>query len=294
MQIEEFINIVEQKLTKRLNHGEKLIVDSCLKNNGVHLTGLQLLRQDEIASPVVYMEPFYKSYLDDNSKEDYIIDSIYRILMESSGRIVGQRAIERFGKWKNAKKYVYAKIINRVWNKELLQNVPHRNMMDLSIVYYVRVTDLDNEQLGSIMINNQHISIWGVDESELYDSAVKNLESDGAKIVNITDILGDKIKKQKPDGFKMYIVTNSSKIFGASELLNKSALRQVADMFNDNVTIIPSSINELIVIPCSWMNCSEIVEAVEFINGNFVKQEEVLSNHVYIYDRNDEVVSIAA
>lgn len=294
MQIEEFINFVEQKLTKRLNHGEKLIVDSYLKNNGVHLTSLQLLRQDEIASPVVYMEPFYKSYLDDNSKEDYIIDSIYRILMESSGRIVGQRAIERFGKWKNAKKYVYAKIINSVWNKELLQNVPHRNMMDLSIVYYVRVTDLDNEQLGSIMINNQHISIWGVDESELYDSAVKNLESDGAKIVNITDILEDKIKKQKPDGFKMYIVTNSSKIFGASELLNKSALRQVADMFNDNVTIIPSSINELIVIPCSWMNCSEIVEAVEFINGNFVKQEEVLSNHVYIYDRNDEVVSIAA
>lgn len=294
MQIEEFINIVKQKITERLNKGEKLIVDSCLKNNGVHLNGLQLLRQDEMVSPVVYMEPFYNSYLDDNSKEDYIIDSIYRILMESSGRIVGQRALERFDKWENAKKYVYAKIINRDLNKELLQNVPHRDMMDLSIVYYVRITDQDNDQLGSIIINNQHISIWGAEEAELYDSSVKNLEADGAKLVNITDILGDKIKNQKPDGFEMYIVTNSTKIFGASELLNKRVFRNIADMFNDNVTIIPSSINELIVIPYSWMKCSKIVDMVDYVNRNFVKQEEVLSNHVYIYDRNDEVVSIAA
>lgn len=57
-------------------------------------------------------------------------------------------------------------MVNREWNTELLATVPHTEVLDLAIVYYVTI-HMDSEGAGSILIKNDHLNIWGIDKDEL-------------------------------------------------------------------------------------------------------------------------------
>ena len=50
--------------------------------------------------------------------------------------------------------------------------------------------------------------------------------------------------------------------------------------------ILPSSVHEVIIVPYSEIYvCSKLDEMVREINSTQVEEEDVLSNHVYLYDR---------
>jgi hypothetical protein len=92
-----------------------------------------------------------------------------------------------------------------------------------------------------------------------------------------------------PD-FNMYILTNKLKIHGAVSLIYPKLLKRIADFLDDNLIIIPSSIHELLIIPESSIkteySMEDLGEMITEMNETQLTDDEILSDHAYLYERN--------
>jgi hypothetical protein len=214
--------------------------------------------------------------------------------------------IEYFMQWDNVKGKVYSKLINAGMNRELLDLVPHRVVMDLAEVYYVKCEHIDELNTGGIIqIYNEHSRQWGVSEDDLNRTAHENMEQDNMLCRSISDIIKEILgigsnDDNSEDNYlesglqKMYVITNSGKKYGASELLRTDIFCDIADKLHDDIIILPSSINEIIIIPAGLGRVEELAELVKEVNDTEVELDEILSYHVYRYDRATKDLSIAA
>lgn len=86
---------------------------------------------------------------------------------------------------------------------------------------------------------------------------------------------------------KMFVISNKSRFRGASAVLNKKVMKAFANLVNTKkIMILPSSIHEMILIPChdceyDIESCSEIVKLV---NENEVELTEQLTDRAYIIE----------
>lgn len=91
----------------------------------------------------------------------------------------------------------------------------------------------------------------------------------------------------------MYILTNKSKLFGAGVILYKPILKMIAQKLDDDVYILPSSIHEVILMPKRLVTDEkELKQIVVDTNENVVAVEEVLSDSVYLYNRDEDEICI--
>jgi len=85
----------------------------------------------------------------------------------------------------------------------------------------------------------------------------------------------------------MYVLTNDTKVNGASEILRDDIRQEIADKIGD-FFVLPSSIHETLIIPKSaGMDRKELEQMVQKVNQTQVLPEERLSDHVYEYDAKE-------
>ena len=85
---------------------------------------------------------------------------------------------------------------------------------------------------------------------------------------------------------EMYVLSNSRNDYGASVVAYEGVLEEIGRNWNRDFVILPSSIHEVILCPIrEEMNVHDLVEMVKEINETEVREEEVLSDHVYWYER---------
>lgn len=93
----------------------------------------------------------------------------------------------------------------------------------------------------------------------------------------------------------MYILTNHRRCFGAAEILDKKTLRTIADQIGDRFIVLPSSVHETIVLPPKEeAEYRRLADMVREVNDTQVDVEERLSDHVYVYSRDEEMLKIVA
>ena len=91
----------------------------------------------------------------------------------------------------------------------------------------------------------------------------------------------------------MYVLTNERKVNGATTILYSNKIKEISELHQQDVAIIPSSIHEVILMPVeSREEASQLHELVESVNEEHVIREEVLSDNVYIYDRQNEKIEV--
>ena len=65
-----------------------------------------------------------------------------------------------------------------------------------------------------------------------------------------------------------------------------AGIEMIGQILKKDYYILPSSVHEVIIVPYSEIYvCSKLDEMVREINSTQVEEEDVLSNHVYLYDR---------
>lgn len=84
----------------------------------------------------------------------------------------------------------------------------------------------------------------------------------------------------------MYVVSNKSRTEGASCMLYPKLIEDFAEALGENIYIIPSSINELILLPAINDNAGIYFKnSIKEANDANKKPEEILSYSLYYYDR---------
>lgn len=91
----------------------------------------------------------------------------------------------------------------------------------------------------------------------------------------------------------MYVLTNASRNMGAGCILYPDMLQACAEKVGKEFYLLPSSIHEMILIPCDKVDDpKELICMVRDINHTAVFASDRLSDHIYKYDREKNVLSM--
>ena len=206
-------------------------------------------------------------------------------------------------KWENIKEKLVIQVINTLNNQDMLKNVPHREFLDLSIVYRYLITG-EKHQVQSILLSNKMAEYLNVSEEELYESAkeqtkklmpvtIETAEDIVTQLLQLEDEEEELFFKSCSGELKpMYIISNEFKKWGSNSIINEELLETTANAFNDNFYIIPSSIHEIMVLPKSSSDVDTISQTIRETNDTFLSKDLLLSYSLYYYDRHTKRVSI--
>lgn len=171
-------------------------------------------------------------------------------------------------------------LISTEKNGHLLNHCPHREILDMAVIYRQVVFLADGSFNGSI-VTNQQLNSLDITEEELHSLALANTER-----MFPVDI--------HPLDEKIYLVTNQCKAHGAATMLYEGLLAEIAEKFQDDLYIIPSSIHEIILIGITGENADRMRALVVDANRDMVKKPVILTDTIYQYRRNEKDLIVAS
>lgn len=201
---------------------------------------------------------------------------------------------------------IHFELINTEKNKELLEYIPHRKMLDLSIVYRVTLASDSNGSYG-FLVKNGFLEDAGITEEEAFLAAEKNTRDIlgiNARPMNnvIKSILNTVGSMPHPyetydmdldNQLPMWVIGGNGLPGGAAGMLYADILEDLAEKMSGSIYLIPSSVCEIIVIPTFIMPAGEAKEMLLNANIECIPEEEFLSDSLYIYDMKDGRIRIA-
>ena len=291
MMYELFIEKVVEAVKNEVGTGFDVTVNKVTKNNNLVLDGLVIKATTSNIAPTIYLNSYFDKFSDGVMDLDDVVESIIDTYSRHNSVTFDVSTFTDFDAVKNRICY---KLVNTASNKNLLKDVPNRQLFDLSVVYYVMVA-VEDDATGSILIHNNHLSFWDVTEDDLYKEATINTEKLlPAGIKSMFDTLSEMVDMEdlpNTDDF-MYVLTNKEKLQGASTILYPDVLSTFADRKNANLWLLPSSIHEwIIVCDDGNMNRETLSEMIQEVNSTQLAVDEILSDHPYYYNRTTKVLS---
>ena len=277
--LEEFTERVSQSLKETFEDEREIRISKVKKNNGIELMGITCIKGTCNISPTLYMENFYDYYKCGNDFEE-VMEKIKSTIKRAE--LNKNVDLSYFKDYEKVKDRIVYKLVNKSKNEKLLNEIPHVEYLDLSIIFYYM---LDSKQFpdASILIYNTHLKMWNVNTDTIYEDAKKNTQFLLEPVItNMADIMKEMILNNIKDRYKdqeiiaeaekagksreewiedmandmsllfgtnefeipMLVLTNNKKQYGASCILYKEILDDIAGKEDTNFYIIPSSIHE--------------------------------------------------
>lgn len=303
-----FTKELKQIVKKKIGDQYQVSIGQVLKNNGLTKDSILIKEAEASTSPNIYLDYFYERYCECESLDeisDEIIKSYYEAISQKPEDMINDFNFE------NYKQKIFFRIVHFESNKTLLNTIPHIPFLDLAITFHCMVSDYSME-IQFFTVSNLLMETWGITVNELYQIALDNTQqlfpahiaslehitqqllwrnNSYQTILNNTDFeselsnLPDKVELQ------MLVLTNQFGLNGAAVILYPNLLTRLAEKLQANLYLLPSSIHEFIVLPEDCNLYLELSKMVFEVNTHEVSRDEILSNHVYFYDWEKNVLT---
>lgn len=295
MDYRTFAGAVEQQMNQRMTGGVRAELYTAEKNNGIERTGVMIETPGINISPTIYLEEYYQKYKN-GTKMEKIVDEI--LLFYENIRQEKSWDCEKILNYEGVRSRIVFKLINTAKNRHFLSTVPHIPFMDLSAVFYVLIEATD-EGTAVMTVNRRHMEQWKVETDTLWADSVRNsrrllpaefftmnyalkemLGASGENGETENLLAGNTTSR---DG--MYILSNKSRSYGAACIAYPHILEMIGGILRSDYYILPSSVHEVVIVPCcEKINAAELDPMIREINITQVDDEEVLSDHAYLYE----------
>ena len=298
MEYKNFVEYIKENAAYIAGEGGKIAINHVIKNNGREMDGLVIMEKDRDIAPTIYLDSFYEMYIQGENIEKIIrqIEIIYR---ENRDNITFDvNILKNFDTIKD--KIVY-KIVNHKSNEKLLEQVPHKRILDLAVVFYCLLDNCGGKSATALIYNN-NLKNWNVTVDDVYKAALKNtpdlLHSRISSMSALFDKCGVSVDGKEVDlkdyvSSDMYVLTNETKINGAACILYDNVLYDFAQKLGKDLYILPSSIHEVILLPkLPIFEKNELINMVREVNTEGVAADEILSDNVYEYNRNERLITM--
>jgi len=211
-----------------------------------------------------------------------------------------------FLEYVNVKNNIVYKLINTERNRELLEDIPYIEFLDLSIVFQYLISKKESH-LETLLIHNVHTKLWGVTVEELYRAAEENTQKLlPHELRNMADVMEEIMKEEDAEEFNhgdcmaelestkpLYVLTNKKGIDGAVSMIYPGLLKDFADRIGSGFYIIPSSVHEVLLLPSENTEDREnLKDMVKEINDTQMEAEEILSYSMYWFDKSKGKICI--
>lgn len=298
---EEFVTQVKYGLESVLRNRYGGADISVVTNRKVNCERVGLvcnILNEQRISPTIYMESLYNVYLERGDIDECIAratEALTEAMQECSNL---RKKIDCFA---DAKDKIIFQLVHTEQNKELLKTMPHREFMDMSIIYRC-VFDISDGGMLSAPISHSYAGMLGLNEEELYQLAYENtryimkptvrtmeqvIEGLEEALCMKREIMGEETMEQRPP---LYVITNSQKTWGAASVLYKEKLLSLAEKLESDLYLIPSSVHEMIITKAE-QDMLEVVESTLYEVNQSISIEDRLSNEIYLYDRKNNSIT---
>lgn len=298
MEYKEFVEYIKMNAGYIAGEGGNITINHVIKNNGCEMDGLVIMEKGKDIAPTIYLDSFYELYTNGENIKN-IIRQIEVIYEQNKNNVTFDvNILKHFDTIKD--KIVY-KVVNYRSNEKLLEQVQHKRILDLAVVFYCL---LDNEygRSATALIYNNNLKNWNVTIDDVYKAALKNtpdlLHSKISSMAALFEKCGVNVDGEEVDlkdyvPSDMYVLTNESKLNGAACILYENVLYDFAQKLGADLYILPSSVHEVILLPkLSMFEKDELVNMVKEVNTEGVAADEVLSDHVYEYNRTERLITM--
>lgn len=285
MEFNVFVENIVDLLQQKMGHEYNISVTRVTKNNDIELTGVILMKASDNISPTIYLEGLYAEYQDGTAMEELVekVIAFYEEKMPADGL-----DMDFFQDFELVKDRIFYKLVSFEKNTRLLEKIPYYKWNDLALIFYYA---MEEEKIGraSITIHQHHLEMWEQSLDTLYTVARENMKKHMPELlVSMKDLLeemaGLHLGEDMP--LPMYVLTNQDKVYGAAAMLYSEQMKELAEKWQSDLLILPSSIHEVLILPDDGQNeYSFYRQMVEEVNTTQVEPEEVLSYSLYRYCR---------
>ncbi len=322
MNFQEFCTWIAEQLQTYYGEGAQIELRQFRKNNGCMLTGLVIMEPKANVMPTIFLEEYFSIYENGIPPEE-VLERIIGVY--EANKIDESVDFSYFRDYEKVRERIVCKLIGREENEELLKEIPWAPVLDLALVFYYILPD-NAFAKGTILIRKSHLEAWKIEQEQLLEQAKANTERLNPPLLQDMETIlrewlcpaqtennpafieeaekaeeEEQEQKQMPAEDEtelckpkaaMHVLTNQERVFGAVCILYDGLLRKLAESWDSDIFILPSSVHECILLPeKEGFIQKELVEMVCQVNKTQLKQEERLSNKVYYYSRSrDEIL----
>lgn len=301
--MEKFIKVIKRVAGSRLGDLSAVEEATLVKNNELVHQGTEVLVHGNRIHRSVYLDYFYKVFAHEGDLRR-CLGKMIRVDVKLEEIADGESMLGDLSDWEKIRSKVYCRIINRVRNLKLLQESPHKDYLDLAVIYQLEIRDR-RSYIYSIRITEKLLEKMGISVDVLHEQAVANMKK---KFPCKTELLEDVLLNQTAFdrehiqngdqlNLPVYMMQNRLEADGATVLLDKEPFEQLADQLKANLIIFPTSIHEVMsvseaLVPVPIPDMKTLLMQVN--TGGYIRGDEQLSPHIYRYDRKKEALEIAA
>lgn len=307
MEYKDFVEQVKEQIREFLSEkfaDADISVNQVIKNNDCVLDGLIIKTEESNISPTIYLNPYFEQ-ITNGAEFDSVLSQIAATYEKHY--IDHDMDVSAVTDYERVKDKIICKLINAENNAQFLQDKPYTQIEDLAAIYQILMNQ-NEEGTATITISDNLMERYGISLKELHEQALTNMEllqpfsfksmnetmlemfatdlaqEYGIDMEQARDMTAQMIP-EIPD--TMYILSNESKVNGASQILRDDVRQEIADKIGD-FYVLPSSLHETLIIPKSaGMDRKELEQMVQEVNQTQVLPEERLSDHVYEYDAKE-------
>lgn len=294
--VEKLVKAVEKRMAPK---GYAVSLAENKKNNVGIKPGIIIRRQGDSTGMVVYVDGYVSDIEVGILGVDNVVDKIAEHIEDEEVATGYSEAVD-FAKMLRSKESILENVryllVNKKWNEAELDSYPHKDYLDLAVLYEAR----NKNASMSVKITNDIMQNFGITLEELDEAADNNRDS-----YVVQDMFGmmvsmmpfgeeeiEEMRKAQANGPQMYVLTNVQKVKGASALLYPELIEDVARKENSDLIVIPSSIHEILMVKASGMDKDDISQIVQEVNSQHVDEQERLSDHAYFYKRGSLQITL--
>lgn len=269
-------------------------------NNGTYRSKFYFMKPGEGIPVWMDIWPFFELYHRTGSLESAMKELV-------SAAVDGIKAarktpVDDMGCFENMKNYLEPVLINTKANLQMLQDIPHKKLEDLSLICQVRMpVDGDYARMN---VTDRELRQWGIGKEELFGQMIENTRKPGKWILqemdpciseltgmemqqtNLLEIPDDSLKEMETGSVRMYVLSNMDRENGAAAVVCQHVMEKAEKVIPEGFYILPSSIHECILFPkVGGFDPEQLREIVCEINITQLNREDILSNNVYEYDK---------
>ena len=257
------------------------------KQNRMGLHGCTLSMPDAAAAPTFYLEDLYEAYLNGTAVED-IAEGVIEFAKENNRTVIpdGIDVVD----YESARKHLGLMVIGAEENREYLETLVHEVVEGLALVPIVFIDD--DHSTGCIKIKKELLMAWEVTAQEVMEEAKQN----SARVMPPTfKLMSDILRENSdldlddlcvPEEAELFVVSNRYFVCGASVAFYPGFLESIGKALGTDFYILPSSINELILLRDLGQNPLELLQIVKTVNRTQLQPEEILADAVYYFSRS--------
>lgn len=289
----EFKDCLEKEVVEEMKSDVTFRYFTKRRVNNVNYEAMMVLKDGEKILPMFPVQPCFEAYkygtLSLELIKDLLIDRLKNQLREAKA------VLERLLQSSDTVKKIYMRVVNYKDNEDWLKNYPHKRELDFAITYYVHIEESIAE-FNAVDISYKFMEKLNLKEEELYELAYANSIRDrGPFIQKLSEYIGEEegeTEEEVTSREVMYLLSNNLNRLGAVCMFYEGVLQKFAEHVQGDFYIIPSSIHEVILLPCEYASAEYLGKLVKEVNNELLLPQEVLGDGVYVYRYEKQEIEV--